>query len=328
MKRQTLIKFATVVITAILVAILLSQVEISDVRKTISDIEPMYLIGGFGFYILTYFFRALRFHVLLDRDVGVKDLFTIICIHNMANNILPARTGELSYIYLLKKFHNISSGKGAATLIIARIFDVSSIAGLFLISTVLVHNLPTSIVKVVWSIVFLLIMLVLVLVILMTAGDAIAQTIRKISTNSKLIKKCFIVYLSRKLEETVGSFSQINRTQTRGAVMLSICIWISLYSVNYMLANAISINVSFWAVLFASTFAMLTTLLPIQGMGGFGTMESGWTVGFMLLGITKETAITSGFSYHILICTFFFTLGLYGMLMLKKFQNQAISLQE
>ena len=63
MKHETIAKLSAVVITLALVAILLSQIRISDVITTLAGIDPLYLIAGFVLYIGSYFFRALRFHI-------------------------------------------------------------------------------------------------------------------------------------------------------------------------------------------------------------------------------------------------------------------------
>ena len=323
-KKQILTKITFVIITLVLSIVLLSQIKMGDVLNILTHINPISLLPGFGLYILTYYFRALRFHVLLNRKVKVKDLFTIICIQNMANSTLPARTGELSYVFLLKKFHNKAYGEGAATLIISRVFDISAITGLFLVSALLTNDLPDIMKKAILGVCFLMVLAVLVLVILIKSNDRFIRLINKISLNLKINKEPFIVYLMSKLKETADSFSKINRNQAIWAGLLSVAVWILLYSVNYVLANVLGINVGFWAVLLASTFAMLTTILPIQGIGGFGTLESGWALGFIALGISKEIAISSGFIYHISIYTFFLTLGLYGIIMLK-FHKEPIS---
>lgn len=131
--KKPLAKVAAVIITVILVAILLSQISIGDVAKTLISIDPIYIIIGFILYLGSYFFRALRFHILLNSKVSIKDLFSIVCVHNMANNILPARTGEVSYVYLSKKLHNISVGEGVASLMVARVFDFTTISFLILL---------------------------------------------------------------------------------------------------------------------------------------------------------------------------------------------------
>ena len=57
----------------------------------------MYLVAGFAFYVCSYFFRALRFHILLIGEAGLSDLFNIVCVHNMVNNILPAEFEIISF---------------------------------------------------------------------------------------------------------------------------------------------------------------------------------------------------------------------------------------
>jgi len=93
-KHLTLAKIATGLITVALLAILLSQINVRDVVTTLSSISPVYLVVGFFLYACSYFFRTLRFWILLNKEVGIRDLFKIVCVHNMMNNLLPARTAR------------------------------------------------------------------------------------------------------------------------------------------------------------------------------------------------------------------------------------------
>lgn len=176
MKRENIAKISAIVITVVLVAILLSQISIGDIAKTLLSINPIYLVIGFILYLCTYFFRALRFHILLNKKVSIKDLFTIVCVHNMVNNILPARTGELSYIYLLQKYHNKKVGEGTATLFVARVFDFISISLLFFISALMIQDLPDIIIKGVWVIAFFMVLIVISLIVLLYFGSDLSMS--------------------------------------------------------------------------------------------------------------------------------------------------------
>lgn len=99
--KKLIAKLLAVIITVILVALLLSQINLSDITTTLTSIDPIYIITGFILYLSSYFFRALRFHILLNNKVSIKHLFSIVCVHNMANNILPARTGEVFVMCIL-----------------------------------------------------------------------------------------------------------------------------------------------------------------------------------------------------------------------------------
>ena len=314
MKKQTLTKLIAVILTLALVAILLSHIEVVDVVDTLTSINPVYLLAGFGLYLLSYFLRALRFHILLNREVGLKDLFNIICIHNMVNNLLPARTGELSYVYLLKKYHSKTAGEGAATLITARLFDMITIVILFFLSTVFVPNPFGIMIEATWVIIFLIFVIILLLLIIIYKGRAFVILLRGMANHFGMDQIHFVDYIFRKMDETIESFCCMRPRQFIWITLLSMGIWFSLYLINYVLVTAMGLNLAFEAVLFASTFALITTILPIQGVGGFGTMEGGWTIGFLAMGLTKEVAISSGFSVHIISIFYLLILGLMGLI--------------
>ena len=55
------------------------------------------------------------------------------------------------------------------------------------------------------------------------------------------------------------------------------------------------INLQLESIFLASTILFMIWILPIQGIGGFGTFEGSWAVSFMAVGVSKEAAISSGF---------------------------------
>ena len=310
MKRETIAKISAVVVTVVLVAILLSQISIGDVAKTLTSIEPIYLIIGFVLYLFTYIFRALRFQILLGNKISFKDLFTIVCVHNMANNILPARTGEISYVYLSKKLHNIPVGKGIASLMVARVFDFISISLLFFVSAMYAGFLSPMIDTVIWVIGGFVLLIVLILVNFVYFGEHFMNKVRKIINIVGVGHFGVIQYLLRKGDETMQSFEVVKSKQVIVWVwIVSTLVWVSLYLANYVLINAVGINISIWGAIFVSTFPIFTMILPIPALGGFGTMEGGWTIGFVAIGISKEIAIASGFGLHIIGFVYFLILG-------------------
>ncbi len=310
-------KIILITITAVLVAILLSQIKIRDIFTTISTIPPHWILIGFVLYIFSYFFRALRFNVLLARKVSVKDLFAIVSVHNMMNNILPARTGELSYVYLLKK-KNIPTGEGIATLMIARLFDFIAISIFFFISVLFIKELPEVISTVLLIIAAFLVLLVLILISLAYHGDKFMGTIDKTAIKLNLNKINVINFLIKKGEETTENFGILRSKKTILFIFLfSVLIWCSLYPIVYVLLTEMGVDLSIWKVIVGSTFPVFVILLPIQSLGGFGTFEGAWTIAFMSLGVSKEIAIASGFGFHIIASVYFLILGGYGLLKVK-----------
>ena len=316
--KKVIAKLSAVITTIILVAILLSQISLSDIATTITNIDPIYLVIGFIIYICCYLLRTIRFYILLNKKVSIKDLFAIVCVHNMANNILPARTGEVSYVYLCKKLHNISVGEGVASLMVARMFDFIAISLLFLLSAMSIKNLPDMIYNVVWGIAVLLIVVVLLLIGLLYFGKSWLVRVKKIVDTFGIRHFRSTQYLLRKMEEMESSFKYAKPTRIIVmAGILSVFISLLVYLVTFVLVNAMGLNLPIQHVIIGSTISMFTILLPIQGVGGFGTIEGGWAVGYMAIGIPKQIAIASGFGVHIISFIYTLIMGILGIVMFK-----------
>jgi len=306
----------SILITAILVTLLLTQIKITDILIAMYSIPPHYLFLSFIFYICSYILRALRFHILLNGEVSLRDLFNIVCVHNMANNILPARTGELSYIYLLRK-RNIPVSKGAATLLIVRIFDSITISLLFFISMPFV-GLPPMVLNAFLVVTLFLIAIILFLVYLIYKGERFAGFIRGTISRLSIDKFHIIMLFMEKLKEILECIKIIKLQILLQLFLVSILIWCLLYLTNYTLLMGMVVDITFPLVVFGSTFSVFTTLMPIQGIGGFGTTEGGWVIGFVFAGLTKEIAIRSGFVVHMIALVYFVTLGLLSLLGTRK----------
>ncbi|ABN56133.1 conserved hypothetical protein 374 [Methanoculleus marisnigri JR1] len=317
-KHPTLAKAAAVLITVALLAILLSQVSVADVITTLTSINPLYLVAGYFLYAFSYFFRALRFHVLLNREVGLRDLFQIVCVHNMVNSILPAKTGELSYIYLLKKVHKRSVGEGVATLVMARVFDFIAITVLFFCSILMIEDLPPTVQNGIVIIAIFMIVMIALLIGLLYFGRPFLNTIERVFKYVHLDRRRFGAYLLIKFDEVVGALEEVRVSRNLFFVgLMSFLIWSLNYAVVYLLLSSMHIALSLQKVILGSTFTLLTSLLPIQGIGGFGTTEGVWTLVFVQLGMPMDIAITSGLVYHILVVIYYVVLGMWGIVAIK-----------
>lgn len=312
MAKRITTKIIAISITFFILYVLLSQVNVKDIINIIITINPGYLAIGFLLYSISYALRALRFYFLLNREVKIKDLFCITCIHNLTNSILPARTGELSYIYLLKRNHKRPTEEGAATLIEARIFDMIAISLICLISATIPRELPEPIMGGMEAIVLFTAFL-LILLVIFSHSDLIVMTLRIAAGFLNLNKKPSIDHLFRKMDLIANILEHMNLNKFFLCTLISIGSWMASYSVIYVLVIAMSINLPIGIVLLASTFSLLTSILPIQGFGGFGTMEGSWTIGFMLFGVSRDLAISSGFGVHIVTILYFLILGLIGL---------------
>jgi uncharacterized membrane protein YbhN (UPF0104 family) len=58
-------------------------------------------------------------------------------------------------------------------------------------------------------------------------------------------------------------------------MIISIFIWLLLYSVLYSQLEVMGVTVAIAPFLLASTFFLMISIIPVQGLDGFGTLEGG-----------------------------------------------------
>ncbi|RQD85181.1 MAG: UPF0104 family protein, partial [Methanocalculus sp. MSAO_Arc2] len=267
MQQNTLIKVSAGIITIVLVAILLSQVSVLDVITTILSIHPWYLIAGFFLYTCTYILRTLRIHLLLDGSVRRRDLLPITCIHVMMNNILPARTGELSYVYLLKKLHARTTGEGVATLVVARIFDLIVIILILFGAGLYIRDIPAAISDLLWVVYLLLFCLVIFMVALVSTGRYSMRLVKRAFGFLRWDTTTPGTYILTKGDEAVESFERIGAQRDAVSIgMLSLVLWLSNFGALYLIVAGMGISLSVPNIIFGAAFVLLLLVLPVHGI--------------------------------------------------------------
>ncbi len=236
----------------------------------------------------------------------------------MANNILPARTGELSYIYLIKKLHNQKTGVGIATLFVARVFDFISICGLFIISAIMVTDLPERVSNMIGLITAFMILIVILLFLLIYFKERFLLSAKRVVKAIGIKRFKFVGSILNKGEETIESFDTVKSKRIVAYVgLVSVITWISVCTTNYFLIKSVGIDLSFWEMVIASSFMLLTSVLPIKGICGFGTSEALFTAVMAAFGVSVSLAIIAGFGLHIVLISYYLILGTLGLVKLK-----------
>lgn len=319
MQQNTIIKISTGIITVVLVAILLSQISLHDLIATILAIDSIYLIAAFFLYFCTYLLRSLRFSILLNGTVHLVDLLPIICVHNMMNNILPARTGELSYVYLIKKLQGRSTGEGIATLVMARVFDFIVIIFLLLVTGFLINTLYGLFEDMLWLFYLMLCTLFLILVVMILLGRFFMSVFRQLLSRFRLDQIKIFEFILEKGDETVACLEQINmRRDLVPITIITLMIWIFNFGSLYLILIGMGVSIPIENIIFGAALILLSTILPIHGIAGFGTTEAIWTLVYIPLGMTLNDAIITGFVYHIVILVFITLIGAAGSFIIKR----------
>jgi uncharacterized membrane protein YbhN (UPF0104 family) len=112
----------------------------------------------------------------------------------------------------------------------------------------------------------------------------------------------FLTNLNERIQLIKQDLNAVSwQTRFLALPLTTLAIWILSYTTYFLVVRYLGIEISFIKNIIASSGVILVNFLPVNGIGGLGTFEAGWSVGYMFWGMSKETAIASGFILHFLI---------------------------
>ena len=256
---------------------------------------------------LTFLSILISQIVLAVRWMGMSNLsfgisFETIIVSSALNMILPARLGELSKAFYLKKFYSYSYHKTIAIVFIERFFDVIV---LFLLMCLWAYSyFSNSIMKTsIASMAF-----VIVAIILFFNSKKMLKYLKKIP-----------IQLLRIYTQKI--YKNINRLLKTPYFTLfnTVILWSIYFSSNVLFfIYGVDFNLTIKDILELFIFSTIALSIPLAP-AGIGTFEG--VIVFFLNhhGVNKEDALISATIYHILIFVVDFAL-LYLFLLVKDVQ--------
>ncbi|MFC2160792.1 lysylphosphatidylglycerol synthase transmembrane domain-containing protein [Acidobacteriota bacterium] len=316
----------SLVVSVVLIWILLKSVDTEDFLTTFSNIFVPALLAFFVISLFGSFLRAWRYRLLLSpQKIGWGNIFLVTFIRNLFVDLLPVRIGSLSYIYILNKRLNISFNTATSSFVVAFVYDFISLSP-FLILAILAVGLGSTALSTSVMLIFSILFLVIMLVIYWQLPRFFLFLISIYRIFLRIIRsdqKKWAAVSIEKLQHTVKDISRIKKGRNSLPIfLLSLGIRMTKYGALYILLFALLQvhgytleSLSIWKTILGITGAEMTGYLPIKGIGGFGTWESGWALTLMLLGFESRIAVLSS-GIHLVTNLFEYTLGLLSILIL------------
>ncbi len=294
----------SLLITIGILFILFTQISLQDLSRLLKNLNPYWAIWGAIAYLLAILLRAIRFRWLIhSRDIHLPELFRITVFYHLSLMVLPSKLGELSYPYFLNKEGGLGMTEGLASLITSRIYDFFIVLIISLFAIIGFQGLLQMNFTLTLSIAVLFTLLVVFTFFYMTHLLMwCSWIVGRIAEGTGLKHRKVILWIQKKIHEIAEDFYAIRARKTYFSVSLvSLGSWVAIFFVFYAFMRGFGIEVSFLRLLIGSTVAIIANALPISGLGNWGTLEAGWAAGFLIAGLSKEEAISSGFGVHIMI---------------------------
>ena len=295
--RNLLLYIISGILSAVLLAYLLLNLDWEILRVAFSDLHWGWLGMAFLAYLLNIFLRALRFtNLIYSRPVKWIELVPVSALHNILMYLMPAKTGDVAYIFLAKDRLDLSLTEGTATLLAARYYDFSVVA------LVLAILLPFSKKDMpVWifesSVIFCL------LILLGTIGILLFLRFSKPATDNQPVgEKTLITRIRAAWTKFIAGLREIQNHGAHGRVaLLTAGIWLCVYSNFYFATRSMGLPVAFYHIAIISIVMIPLTLLPLQGFANIGTHEVGWTSVLVAFGYPYKTALAIAAGSHLVL---------------------------
>jgi hypothetical protein len=307
-----------IIITLFTLFIVTRYIPLEQLSQIPKQIALKGLLIGFVLYLISYIVVALRWRVLFADSLG-GDLqaspFLLLLMtgsHQLYANFFPARTGELSLLYLAKKYLKIESALSMGSLIIARAFDFLALGILAVVFIAWQHHQRTLLHPA--AAFFTLSLLCLPVAGILSAliwGKNMALWIDRHAVRyltgrglKGLIR--LAQFLSRTIKMLRERKPEMFYIKCLGLSLVLMLVRVALLS-TFVLFSPHSIP--FLAGCLIGLCTLVASTIPLQGFLGLGPFEGGWVLGYVLVGLSPDAGLISAVNAHLLIIIFLIGLG-------------------
>ncbi len=249
-----------------------------------TTLDPAGVLSAVALFLLTYAVRAHRLYDYFREDMSGNWLsgLRLMIYHNALNNLLPMRTGELSFPLMMKRYFGIAYARSVPGLVWFRILDLHTIAligGLALMA----GNLPwlaTAVVTAIW---------LAIPYLLFRASDGLRWRLRSRSGGR------WASVLRSILDGLPASASLLGRSWVLSwvnwFVKLLVLAWVLGQFGGFELLPA----------LIGAIGGELTSVLPFHAPGGVGTYEAGIVAGLAPFGVAPRLGLEAAVNAHLFV---------------------------
>lgn len=252
------------------------------------------------FMLFTYWLRSMRLYDYFQDELKgrFRACLKITLTHNFFNNLLPMRTGEVSFPILMHRHFAMNAARSTTALIWFRLMDMHSL-GLIALSVIGWYLWGTM------AMVLLMAGWILLAPLMYFAGEALHGAVRP-DSRLRLAR-----HIAMALEGLPRSWQGFMRawawTLTNWLVKLAVFTWVLRLFIDA------SGTVSWLAVIGGE----LTSVLPIHGVAGVGTYESGVVAAMMPFGVSIKPALAAAINLHVFLLATAILGGVLGLAISK-----------
>lgn len=275
------------------------NVRLTHSLDILSRADPWPLVACVFLYAAMLWLRSLRWKLLLRPmgEVPAGRLFPVVAIGYMANNLLPARIGDLIRAWLVGSREDVSKASALATILLERAFDAA--ATLLLVGLLLPFLvLPASVHQALGLVAVVLVLLVMVA--FLVAGRS-HQALSALRPMAGWLPSPLQVRAATLMERFLEGL-RVLRTPAEAilALAVSLGLWIAAAGIYYAVMLSLGVPASLWAALLVSALVNISAVLP-SPPGYVGVFELAAVAGYRLLDVPPDAAAGLAVTTHAML---------------------------
>ncbi len=302
-----------ILISLVFLYLAFRKVNYSDLWLALKGANYWYILPNMILVILSMWMRACRWKFMVNpiKKVGLSRLYHSVMIGFMANNVLPARLGEIVRAYSLGAKENISKSATFATIVVERVFDGFSLLFIFWLS--LFFSPYPGVVKKASNLFLLANLAILIFLVFIEWKQE--PTLRLFNFIFRFLPKKLSSRANDILQKFIGGLKVFRDLSGLIWILVwSLLIWVVIGISNYFIFLAFGLHPSVYASFILLGIVSVAVMLP-SSPGYVGVFHYACVVSFQILRL--PAGVSQPFSI-ILHASQYIPVTLLGLYYLKK----------
>lgn len=314
-----------ILVSAVFIGLFVRSTDFGEVRDAFREANYLLALLSLPVYFAGLWLRTIRWQYLLRpvKAVPARRLYPVVIIGLMANNLIPARAGELARAYVLGKRERISKTTSLGTIAVDRLFDGITLIPMLLIVAAFAggdasfpvgfgQSLNFAGLGIAMAVLFGLALALLFGLAFSASGQRLLHT---------LVHRFAPGPLKPKVEYLVDSFFDGLRALRSPADLgiawaMSLASWTLEATMYWMIALAFGIHEGFQVFLLLTAAANLAIAI-VASQGGIGPFELVVSRTLVAFGAASELSSAYAIGLHAMLLFPIIVLGLYLMWSMK-----------
>jgi len=313
------------IVSAFFLYLAVRNVHPTEFWRAMQNARYLWLVPGTALTIVAFMIRSWRWRYLVEpvRRIGFGSSFSATMIGFMANNVLPARAGEVIRAVALGRRERVSKSSVLATIVMERLFDLFTIL-IILAVVFFIFPFPAPVLRAGFVVLVLSLVVLVALIVLHLRADSLANRVEPFFDSVCAIVIPVIIrrvlwwtprrFRAKMLDHTPGVFTRFSHAFIDGlgilrrgrhiatVTLLSALMWlVTILGIACVLLSMSpqmpTLRSPFEAALVLLITISLAIMMP-STPGYIGVVQYACTKSLALFGVGEDASLAFSFLYQ------------------------------